>query len=308
MAPEFLADLWATYQSLVYFLGINAILALSVYVTLAGGQLSMAQAAFMGIGAYAAALLTLNLQAPFPVALAAGAVLPALIALPLGIPALRLHGVFLAIATIGFGEVVRILVLNLPITGGALGLNAIPNKTRLWHILLVLAVAVFCFWRLRGSRAGYAVEAIREDETAARALGINVAAYKVWAFVAGAVLAGTAGGLSAHFTFFIGPNEFGFDRAVTILLYAIVGGVTAFWGPLAGAALLSLLPEILRGLGVQAGAVRLFVNGAILVAVILFAPNGLVGLARRLQRRGAPVGPGHQAARPPSVSAARKVV
>ena len=210
-----MADLWATYQSLVTFLGINAILALSVYSTLAAGQLSLAQAAFMGIGAYAAALLTMRLQAPFPVAILAGGLVPALIALPLGIPVLRLRGVFLAIATIGFGEVVRVVIINLPFTGGALGLNGIPNKTRLWHVGLVLAVAVFFFWRLRGSRTGYGLESIRQDETAARGMGVNATSYKVWAFVAGAVLAGTAGALAAHYTYFIGPNEYGFDRAVS---------------------------------------------------------------------------------------------
>jgi branched-chain amino acid transport system permease protein len=275
-----MTDLWLTYQSLVYFLGINAILSLSIYVTLASGQLSLAQAAFMGIGAYAAALLTVRLHAPFPLALAAGAVAPALVALPLGVPVLRLRGVFLAIATIGFGEVVRVVILNLPGTGGALGLNGIPNTTRLWHIALVLGLAVFLFWRLRGSRAGYALESIRQDETAARALGVDATAYKVLAFVSGAVLAGLAGALAAHFTFFIGPNEYGFDRAVTVLLYAIVGGTGVFWGPLLGAGLLTVLPEALRASGVQAGAARLFVNGAILVAVILFAPNGLAGLIR----------------------------
>lgn len=276
-----LADLWATYQSLVSFVGINAILALSIYATLGAGQLSLAQAAFMALGAYTAALLSLQVQAPFFLAIAGGGVLPGLVALPLGVPVLRLRGVFLAIATIGFGEVVRIVVLNLAVTGGALGLNGIPNKTRLWHILLVFALAAFGFWRLRGSRAGYALESIRQDETAARGLGIDVTAYKVRAFVAGAVLAGLAGGLAAHFTFFIGPNEYGFERAVSILVYAIVGGTGGFWGPPAGAVLLTLLPEVLRGLGVQAGAVRLFVNGAVLVAVILFAPHGLAGLVRR---------------------------
>ena len=168
-----MADLWATYQSLVTFLGINAILALSVYATLAAGQLSLAQAAFMGIGAYTAALLTMRLQAPFPLALLAGGLVPALIALPLGIPVLRLRGVFLAIATIGFGEVVRVVIINLPVTGGALGLNGIPNKTRLWHVALVLALAVYFFWRLRGSRTGYGLEAIRQDETAARGMGVD---------------------------------------------------------------------------------------------------------------------------------------
>ncbi len=283
-----MADLWATYQSLVTFLGINAILALSVYATLAAGQLSLAQAAFMGIGAYAAALLTMRLQAPFPLALLAGALVPALIALPLGIPVLRLRGVFLAIATIGFGEVVRVVIINLPFTGGALGLNGIPNKTRLWHVALVLALAVYFFWRLRGSRTGYGLEAIRQDETAARGMGVAATSYKVWAFVAGAVLAGTAGALAAHYTYFIGPNEYGFDRAVSILLYAIVGGSGVFWGPLLGAGLLTVLPEVLRGAGVQAGALRLFLNGAILVAVILFAPNGLAGLFRR-QRQPRPL-------------------
>jgi branched-chain amino acid transport system permease protein len=278
---ETLLEVWATYQNLIYFLGINAILGLSIYATLAGGQLSLAQAAFMGIGAYTATLLTLKTGAPFPAAIAAGAVVPAALSVPLGLPVLRLRGVFLAIATIGFGEVVRVVILNLPVTGGALGIPGIPPKTRLWHILLVLAVALFAFWRLRGSRAGYALEAMRQDETAARALGIDVAAYKLWTFAAGALLAGLAGGLAAHATFFIGPNEYGFERAVSILVFAIVGGTTTFWGPVAGAWLLTLLPEVLRGLGVSAGAVRLFVNGLVLLLVIIFAPNGLAGLARR---------------------------
>jgi branched-chain amino acid transport system permease protein len=280
-----MGDLWATYQSLVFFLGINAILALSSYVTLAAGQLSLAQAAFMGIGAYTAVLLTVRLQVPFPLAVLAGGLVPALVALPLGVPVLRLRGVFLAIATIGFGEVVRVLLINVPGTGGALGLNGIPNLTRLWHIGLVLGLAVFVFWRLRGSRSGYALAAIRQDETAARALGVDATAYKVWTFVAGAVLAGLAGALSAHFTYFIGPNEYGFDRAVSVLLYAVVGGSGVFWGPLLGAGLLTVLPEALRATGVQAGALRLFLNGAILVAVILFAPSGLAGLIRRRAAR-----------------------
>jgi branched-chain amino acid transport system permease protein len=278
---ELLANLWATYQNLVFFLGINGILGLSIYASLAGGQLSLAQASFMGIGAYTATLLTLKQGLPFPLAIAAGALVPALIAVPLGLPVLRLSGVFLAIATIGFGEVVRVVILNLEVTGGALGLPGIPPQTRLWHIVLVLGVSLFVFWRLRSSREGYALEAMREDEAAARALGIDVTRYKLWTFVAGAVLAGLAGGLAAHATFFIGPNEYGFERAVSILVYAIVGGTTSFWGPIGGSLLLTLLPEVLRGLGVTAGAVRLFVNGLVLLLVILFAPNGLTGLVRR---------------------------
>jgi branched-chain amino acid transport system permease protein len=286
---EFFSDLWATYQNLIYFVGIDAILALSIYATLASGQLSLAQAAFMGIGAYTASLLSIKAHLAFPLALAAGAALPALIALPLGLPVLRLSGVFLAIATIGFGEVVRVALLNMPITGGALGLNGIPNVTRLWHILLVLGVALFCFWRLRGAQAGYALEAIRQDETAARALGIDATAYKVQGFVAGAILAGLAGALAAHAQYFIAPNLYGFEQAVNILLYAIVGGISSFWGPVAGSTLLTVLPEALRGVGVRAGAVRQLVNGAILVAVILFAPNGLAGLVQGRPRGSGPL-------------------
>jgi branched-chain amino acid transport system permease protein len=277
-----LDDLLAIYGSLINFLGINALLALSIYATLASGQLSVGNAAFMGIGAYTAALLGLRLGWPFLATLLAGAGLGAVAALLLGLPVLRLRGVFLAIATIGFGEIVRIVALNAqPLTGGALGLNGIPARTQAWHIYLALVLALVFFWRVRGSRLGYAWEAIREDETAARTMGINTTYYKVLAFSIGGALAGLAGGLSAHFTFFIGPNEYGFDQAVSILTYAIVGGTSAFWGPVLGSTLITLIPEVLRGAGVTAGAVRLFVNGLILLLVIVFLPNGLVSLFSR---------------------------
>ncbi|MGH2350943.1 MAG: branched-chain amino acid ABC transporter permease, partial [Chloroflexota bacterium] len=266
---------------------VNGIFLGSVYALFAVGYtlifgvldiLNLAHHAVFTASAFVCLTLVLRLGLPLPVALLLAMLVAGCLGLLLDRVAFRpLRGrpdthLSVLISSIGMGIIFESIVL---------GLNGIPNQTRLWHILLVLAVAVFCCWRLRGSRTGYALEAIREDETAARALGIDATAYKVWAFVVGAVLAGIAGGLAAHFTFFIGPNEYGFERAVSILLYAIVGGVTTFWGPLAGSALLTVLPEVLRALGVQAGAVRLFVNGAILVAVVLFAPNGLAGLVRR---------------------------
>lgn len=276
----------ASYGNLINFLGVNALLALSIYATLATGQLSVGNAAFMGIGAYTAALLGLRLGVPFLVSLAAGALLGGLAAFLLGLPVLRLRGVFLAIATIGFGEIVRIIALNAtPLTGGALGLNGIPPKTEAWQIYLALVLALFFFWRVRGSRVGYAWEAIRQDETAARTMGIDVTRYKVLAFTLGGVLAGLAGGLAAHFTFFIGPNEYGFSQAVNILVYAVVGGTGVFWGPVVGSTLITLLPEVLRGVGVTAGALRLFVNGLILLLVIVFLPNGLSSLLTRRSRR-----------------------
>ncbi len=201
---ETLQDLWLTHQSTVAFIGLNGLLALSVYTTLSCGQLSLAQAAFMAIGAYASAILTFHAQVPFAVEILAAAALPALLAVPLGLPVLRLKGVFLAIATIGFGEVVRLGIVNWDHVNGAQGIVAIPQKTDLWMIFLALAVALWILGRLRGSRWGLALEAIREDEPAARTMGIPTAGYKLAMLVLGAAIAGLAGALEAHFTFMVG--------------------------------------------------------------------------------------------------------
>jgi branched-chain amino acid transport system permease protein len=271
-AVETWDSFWSVYSNLVLTLGTNALLALSIWLTLACGQLAMANAAFMGIGAYTSALLTMNAGAPFPLAIAGGMAAPAVVAVLIGIPTLRLSGVYLAMATLAFGEVVRIFILNSESwTGGALGLNGIPQLTQWWHVLLALAVALFGLARLRRSKVGRAFEAIKEDETAAGLMGIDVRAHKLLAFVLGAALAGLAGTLNAHLTFFIGPNEFGFDRGVEILTMAILGGIGGLTGPVLGAVLLTVLPEVLRGLKDY----RLVVNGLILVAIVLFLPKGL---------------------------------
>ncbi len=286
---EALRDLWLTYQSVVAFIGIDALLALSVYATLSCGQLSLANAGFMAIGAYTAALLTLHTQLPFAAVLAAGALVPAVVAAPLGLPVLRLRGVFLAIATIGWGEVVRLAFVNWDYTNGALGLVAIPQRTTIPAIYALLAVAVYAFARLRGSTTGYALEAIREDEAAARTMGIDTTSHKLAMFVVGAALAGLAGGLEAHLTFMVAPSGYGFGRVVDMLVYAIVGGVANEIGPVLGAAFLTVLPEALREassqVGLQPGPVRLFVNGLVLLLVILFLPNGLVSLPRAVRDR-----------------------
>lgn len=273
-----LADLWAAYGDLFAFLLLNAVLALSLYLTLAAGLLSMGTAGFMSIGAYTATLLTLRADAPYVLALGAAALAAALAGLGLGWPVLRLRGVYLAIATIGFGEIVRVAALNLPFTGGALGINGIPRLAEWWHVGLVLLGLTYFFLRLRGSKTGQALAAIREDEVAARASGVEVTRYKTIAFVLSAAIAGLAGGLSAHLTYFISPNEFGFALAVDVLVYAVVGGTGSFVGPVLGSTVITLLPELLRNVGVTAGAIRLGVNGLILLLVILFLPNGLLAL------------------------------
>jgi branched-chain amino acid transport system permease protein len=286
---ELLADTYATYQSTLAYIGINTLLALSVYATLSCGQLALSSAGFMAIGAYAATLLTKEAGAPFLAVLAASLVLPALVAVPLGLPVLRLKGVFLAIATIGFGEVVRLGLVNWEYVQGAQGIVAIPQKTSVWMIFLAVALVLFVFARLRGSKWGFALEAIREDEPAARTMGIPTTWYKLAMLVFGAAIAGLAGGLEAHFTFMVAPNGFTFIRVVDMLVFAVVGGTAYFWGPVLGATFLTLLPEILREVaplfGIEPGPLRLLVNGLVLLAVILFLPNGMVSLPARLRQR-----------------------
>jgi branched-chain amino acid transport system permease protein len=272
-----LDNFWAVYSNLVLTIGINALLALSIWLTLSCGLLAMANAAFMGIGAYAAALLTMQAGAPFPVAIAGGIVAPTLVALLIGGPTLRLSGVYLAMATLGFGEVVRVLILNAEsLTGGALGLNGIPQLTQGWHIVAAVVVVLLLLWRLRRSRLGRAFEAIKEDEVAASLMGVGVMAHKMLAFALGAAIAGLAGALSAHLAFFIGPSEYGFDRGVDILTMAILGGIGGLTGPVLGAAIITLLPELLRGFR----DFRLMLNGAILVLIVLFLPKGIWDPAR----------------------------
>src|SRR5207248_11116263 len=197
-------------------IGLNARLALSVWLTLYTGQLTLGNAAFAGIAAYSSALLPMKAGVPFPIALAAGALLAAAISLPLGATVFRLRGVYLAIATLAFGEVLRVILLATPITGGGQGLNGIPPTTELWHIYLSLAVVAYVLWRVQGATVGRAWAAVREDEIAAASQGIAVRRYKLAAFVAGALVAGWAGGLSAHITFSIEPNDFAFGKAVQI--------------------------------------------------------------------------------------------
>ena len=277
MLPAHFSDFWSTYSTLVFSIGVHALLALSIWLTLSCGLLSMANAAFMGIGAYVSALLTLNVGWPFWAVLAAGGVAPALVALLIAAPVLRLSGVYLAMATLAFGEVVRITILNLEITGGPEGLNGIPLATEGWHIALLLLLTLYGLARLRRSRVGRAFEAIKEDEVAARLMGINVDRHKLLAFVLGGFIAGVAGALNAHFTFFISPREYGFEAAVDILTMAVLGGTGTLIGPALGAAILTLLPELLRFLH----DFRSLVNGAVLVLVVLFLPKGIVVPRRR---------------------------
>jgi branched-chain amino acid transport system permease protein len=279
---EWLDNFWSTYNTLVLSTGTNVLLALSIYITLACGLLSVANAGFMAIGAYSAALLTLHTGTPLPLALIVGAVAAATMALVIGVPTLRLSGVYLAMATLAFGEVVRILILNAEdLTGGALGLNGIPQLVGLFEVIISVTLALYIFLRLAHSQVGRSMTAISQDEIATEVMGLNVRAYKLFCFVVGAALAGLAGALNAHFTFFISPNEYGFERAVEILAMGVIGGVSSPWGAVLGGSLITTLPELLRGMG----RYRPLINGAILIIIILYSPKGLWDGLRSVLRR-----------------------
>lgn len=278
---EFLLQFYAVYGSVINFIGINALLALSLNVTLSAGMLSLGNAAFAAVGGYTAGILSLRFELPYVVSLAGGTCTAGLVGLIVGLPALRLRGVFLAMATLAFGEVVRLAAVNLSITGGAEGLTGIPNVTTTGAIYLVLAGAAYFIAILRHSRLGWGLISMREDETAAGSLGIHVTYYKTVAFVIGAMLAGLAGGMYAHLNYLITPRDYGFFVAVDLLIYNIIGGTNVWYGPILGAAMLTALPEILRSAGVTAGPIRMGINGLILLLVILFLPNGLASLFTR---------------------------
>ena len=264
------------HELLIAQIGINAILAIAIFVTFYSGQLTLANAAFMAIGAYTTVLMSLYLPTPLPVNMLAGALLAGLVSVLVGLPVLRLRGVFLAIATIGFVEALRLgVILNVPITGEGQGLHN-PSADPLGGIvpiLISLPILAYLVWRLTRSRLGQAWSAIREDELAASSNGINVPLYKMIAFIISAVLAGYAGALETHINFFVDPTEYGITRTIQILTFAVVGGVTNVFGPIVGAVFLTALPEIVR----QFAAYRDVVNGIILILVIIFRPQGIVG-------------------------------
>jgi len=269
---------WNSHTLLISQIGINGILAVSMFLVLYSGQLSLAAPGFALIGAYTSVLMDLYWHTPFVLNVIAGTLLAGAVGLLVGLPVLRLRGVFLAIATIGFIEALRLgVVLNLPIPGEGLGLKN-PNASPLGGItpiLVSLVVIVFLVWRLTKGRLGNAWSAIRQDEIAALSQGIYVARYKLIAFVLSALLAGYAGALEAHLNFFVDPGDgtFGVTRAVQILTFAVLGGSGSVVGPVVGALIITLLPYVFEGQGIYLNVAI----GAFLIAVIIFRPQGIVG-------------------------------
>jgi branched-chain amino acid transport system permease protein len=266
-------------DSTLVFVALSGIFAFSFYAVLVAGQLSLGQAGFAALAAYASAAL-----APDPaeagevvtlvVALGIGVVVGAVAAVLLGLPTMRLRGVFLAIATLGFAEAVRILLVNAEWTGGAQGMS-VPKLVTPGIAWALLAVVAYLFWRQGPTRYGRALAAIREDELAARATGIDVGAHRLAAFVTAGAVSGAYGALLAYTMRFIDPGLFDFASAIDGLVMAVVGGSTVWFGPVLGGAFLTLVPEIQRASGLDAGWIRPFLASLLLLAVILFRPGGL---------------------------------
>lgn len=288
----------STFGFLIVSMLFAAMMALSLYLPLMAGQLSLASPAFYAIGGYVGAVMSTQARADglFPMTNLVGemtvaGLICAVTGLIVGGLALRLRGIYLAIATIALIEIVRVVSLNLTITGGAVGIFDIPQPFTtkfdyIWIALPMLLICIVFFYRLENIGVGRAFRAIREDELAAGAMGINTTYYKVLAFVMGAVLAGAVGAVSAHFLGTWNARQGTFDTAILYLAFVIIGGSRTFVGPIMGGLLLTALPEILRAVaGIDGIPVsianllkdgRFIIYGSLIVIGSIFFPQGLI--------------------------------
>ncbi len=266
------------YQGLLIVAGINIMAASSLNLA-AGymGQLALGHAGFMAIGAYTAALIGLHTDFPLMVKLTlgilCGGAMAGLFGVLIGIPALRLRGDYLGIVTLGFGEIIRIALYNLPFTGGAAGLKKIPkliNLPILFGILILVMSFLFLFVR---SRHGRALLSIKEDEIAAESVGVPTTFYKVYGFAVSAFLAGVAGGCLAFFQRALDPNKFKFMLSVEFFIIVVLGGMGSFTGTILAGIFLALVNEFLY----QVDELRLVIYAVLLILVMIFKPSGLLG-------------------------------
>jgi branched-chain amino acid transport system permease protein len=261
--------------SVITIAGINIIMALSFYLPFMTGQISLGQAGFMSIGAYASAVCTVKFGIPYVPAVLIGGICSAMVGFVLGLPALRIKGIYLLLLTLGFGEIVRVIFINIDYIGAAAGFPGIPYQE---HTLLyaygVIVILIVFFNRLRKSRMGRACQAVGNDEDAAEVLGINITAVKLTAFSSGAFIAGVGGGIFAHYQEYIEPLMFDVMHAVELIVFTIFGGIQIFWGPIFGAFVLTLVPEFLRA--IQEWRMELY--GALLILMMIVRPQGIISL------------------------------
>jgi branched-chain amino acid transport system permease protein len=261
--------------SVVTIAGIHIIMALSFYLPFMTGQISLGQTGFMSIGAYASAVCTVKFGLPYLPAVLIGGMCAAIVGFILGIPALRIKGIYLLLLTLGFGEIVRVVFINIDYIGAAAGFPGIPYQehTLLYAYGMVLVLIIF-FNRLRKSRMGRAFQAVGNDEDAAEVIGVNITAVKLTAFSSGAFIAGIGGGIFAHYQEYIEPLMFDVMHAVELIVFTIFGGIQIFWGPIFGAFVLTLVPEFLRF--IQEWRMELY--GALLILMMIVRPQGIISL------------------------------
>lgn len=248
MIDNFLLQFISSYYlQILTFIGIFTILSISLDIVNGyTGQFSIGHAGFMAVGAYASAYLTFYYSLPFVPAMLFGAVVAGIFGLIIGIPTLRLRGDYLAIATLGFAEIIRVVLLNIEKTGGARGFAGIPQMTNFGSVFIVTLISFVLLYNFTRSAYGRALLSIREDEIAAECTGVPSTYFKVLAFFLAAMFAGVAGALYAHYLMFLHPNDFGLLRSIEILLMIVLGGMGNLWGAFLGAVVLSILPESLR--------------------------------------------------------------
>jgi branched-chain amino acid transport system permease protein len=295
-----MSDFFATYGSLIVSMVLGALLGLSLYLPLMAGQLSLASPGFYALGGYIAAILSTKVFMfsgdLFPISLVLlemliAAIVSGLLGVAVGIPALRLRGIYLAIATIAFVEVLRVIALNWEITGAAVGIFGIPQPfhTPIEYLsiaLPLLIISMVLIYRLERIRVGRAFVAIREDELAASAMGINPTYYKVLAFTLGSILAGVVGVISAHFLNTWNTRQGTFDASIIYLNFVLIGGSRTFLGAVLGGIIFTALPEILRNIADTGGLPdwlaqflregRLIIFGLLMVIGTIFFPQGIV--------------------------------
>lgn len=264
------------YQITLYNICINIILAVSLNLIIGiCGQFSLGHAGFMCIGAYSAAIMVKSMpnMGGFAIGIVIGLIISAIAALIVSIPTLRLRGDYLAIATLGFSEIIRIVVLNMEITNGAAGITGIPQLTSWPLLFIVMMLSIMIVTNFGRSRQGRACISIREDEIASEAMGVNTTKYKTLAFVIGAMLASVAGALYACNFFVIQPDLFNFNKSIDILVMVVFGGMGSITGSLIAAIFIGILNTVLQSFS----SIRMIIYGLALVGIMIFRPGGLLG-------------------------------
>ena len=264
-------------EGIFILLGINILLGWSVYLPLSTAQASIGNAGFMAIGAYISSLLTLQTGCPLFPAILVGGIFASFAGFLVGIPALRLRGIYLVMGTLAFGETVRNVFLNWELFGGAYGMRGMKGTSLLLVYLCVL-IALACFEIVSRSRLRLTLDSLFDDEAVSQLTGIDIVRIKVCAFGFGALLAGIAGGLYAHYMRFIEPDSFTVLLSIFMLLFVILGGMRTHWGAVLGAAIFTLVPEISRGLKDYRGVFL----GGLIITLMIVRPKGL--LTRELLR------------------------